>query len=907
MSLSNSILEKIIKYKNNCNHEEQLRIYGKKNKSYFYCYDCNNIILIINDKSYTTLKYLIDDEDINYNLEFDPVIATKLMIKRHEEQMKYINDKLVLLFSNNDFENNSNLSNNNSNNNSSLSKTENLDDSGITNIDEAERIEKEKELKNNKNINNKSNIDDSLKNDKIFRKFNYNAKNFDKYDKKRNTILNYINKLYLKLKYNDNSFYLCLYLSDIYLSKFYSDNIKEKDLFLIILGFFLISSKYIEDDIFEPELQLFCNIEKSILLTLDEIRSSEVQCLHLINYNFYLYSPYDWLNTLLSNGIVFENEIKEEKEIENIYNYTQELLVLITTKTYYFKYSSIQIALSIIQLSRDKFLKKNKFSEKLFKLLISLYGFEFKDYEECYNIIKQDLEDNESDEEENDNTKSNINLNNNNKRNKNYNTNINNIDIKKNRSNDILNEGNTINLNITERINKFKINLNSNKVRKYINSEHNLASTINNNKTKYTLNAISNKTKFSIFKNKIKSRDKSLPNNLVNVFNNNFKNLTTNTLTNESNDNSSFNIANYNTSETKKNLMKEGYKMNKHFIIKGKNEKENKHLNIDKPNKLSIKKNNHNINNINFINNININNEIINLYTGNKLKKLNEDIISGLNFNFIHKINKNNNKNYNIGINKNNISLIKKTLFDLNKKNKGEKNDIKINNKIKEDNKSDIINIPNTQNIIPINNDKNSIKSNKFNKNNKQKYKTHILLDMANNINGNIIYNKNDDENIIIPTEKENKSCNKYTFNGYNNLNNNKKAFKINLNGKNEIKVMNTNININLNNQISSRKFKINFRDIVNKKISKEKEKNYISKDNDKYKTINYNNDNSKNKLRNNKTNILSDNIGINNKMIEKNTIFKNKIINYKNLDNIDSKLPILNLNKKSFLSLNKK
>ena len=40
--------------------------------------------------------------------------------------------------------------------------------------------------------------------------------------------------------------------------------------------------------IFEPELQMFSNAEKTILVTMDEIRSSEVQCLTLINHNLYI-------------------------------------------------------------------------------------------------------------------------------------------------------------------------------------------------------------------------------------------------------------------------------------------------------------------------------------------------------------------------------------------------------------------------------------------------------------------------------------------------------------------------------------------------------------------------------------------------------------------------------------------
>ena len=52
----------------------------------------------------------------------------------------------------------------------------------------------------------------------------------------------YINKLCTKLKYNDISFYNTLYLADTYLSRIFSEDITERELFLVVLGFFLISS-----------------------------------------------------------------------------------------------------------------------------------------------------------------------------------------------------------------------------------------------------------------------------------------------------------------------------------------------------------------------------------------------------------------------------------------------------------------------------------------------------------------------------------------------------------------------------------------------------------------------------------------------------------------------------------------
>ena len=367
--------------------------------------------MLDNDKIYCTYKTLMDDEDFDDEIELDPISVVRLMLKRQEEQTKNINDKFSSYYDNEKNENETSINNNEKKDNSDdiksikeSVKSKKFNDSELTNIDDLEY--KEEDKKNcNKNINDYLNFE--LRNEKIkFTKLNFNEEVLKKYEKNRNRILFYVHKLCTKLKYNDCSFYLCLYLLDTYLSRFYSDDITQKELFLVILGFFLISAKYIENDIFEPELQIFCNIEKSMLLTIDEILTSEVQCLTLINYNLYLYSVYDWLNILLSNGILFEDELKDKDEIGDIYIYTQKLLTVITSKSYFYKYTSAQIAFSLIQLSREKYLSHNvELSKKLYKLLISIYGIELSDYEECYKVIKNDLdkyyEDEEEEEEEN--------------------------------------------------------------------------------------------------------------------------------------------------------------------------------------------------------------------------------------------------------------------------------------------------------------------------------------------------------------------------------------------------------------------------------------------------------------------------------------------------------------------------
>ena len=104
MSLSNMLANKIIK--NHCNHEEQDSNNNLYNNSYFYCYKCNNIILIDKDKLFCTYKLLFYEDDLNEKIEIDPIKIVQLIIQRQEEQNKDIIDRLVLNYSNNDESNN---------------------------------------------------------------------------------------------------------------------------------------------------------------------------------------------------------------------------------------------------------------------------------------------------------------------------------------------------------------------------------------------------------------------------------------------------------------------------------------------------------------------------------------------------------------------------------------------------------------------------------------------------------------------------------------------------------------------------------------------------------------------------------------------------------------------------------
>ena len=237
-------------------------------------------------------------------------------------------------------------------------------------------------------------------------------KSINIYLKYRNLILLKLQKLMKTFDYCDMIFYQCLYYLDLYLSHDLTDDYSEKKVLYNLIGYFLISVKFKENDIYEPSLDSFFDLSQGIYFSMDKIAYYEVLCLKNINYNVFAYSAYDWVSQLDANGIVFNCELNNANEVilikghrhsllNTINKYTIKLLLNLTSKGLFFKYCPMYIAMSIIQIAREKYIDKNFIKEKLFFKLINLYGVKFEDYKKCYEEILSEIGDDNHESEKN--------------------------------------------------------------------------------------------------------------------------------------------------------------------------------------------------------------------------------------------------------------------------------------------------------------------------------------------------------------------------------------------------------------------------------------------------------------------------------------------------------------------------
>ena len=250
----------------------------------------------------------------------------------------------------------------------------------------------------------------------------FNIGKDDKYMKEKavkaiNVYLKYRKMLLLKLQklmktfdYCDMIFYQCLFYLDTFLSHEITEDFSEKKILYYLIGYFLVAVKFKETDIYEPSLDSFFDLSKGIYLSMDKIAYYEIICLRSINYNVFSYSAYDWISQLISNGIIFNCEVNNNNEIiivkghrhslvNTINKYAIKLLLSLTAKSIFFKFSPMHIALSLIQIAREKYIDPAMINEKLFSKLINLYGFKQNEYKKCYEEIKADLKDINSENE----------------------------------------------------------------------------------------------------------------------------------------------------------------------------------------------------------------------------------------------------------------------------------------------------------------------------------------------------------------------------------------------------------------------------------------------------------------------------------------------------------------------------
>lgn len=149
-----------------------------------------------------------------------------------------------------------------------------------------------------------------------------------------------------------------------------------------------------------PDLSTFTSSNAHYYYNIKDVRKYEEFCLKCLNYKLGCYTAYSILRYFLNLGIVFEDEFEifidsesnsERSDISScrdtiglIYSYSYDLIKTIIKDNKSLLFNQMQLALSIIVLTRDNF----KFEKEKTKLLLIIYGYDYNYFSECMNYCR---------------------------------------------------------------------------------------------------------------------------------------------------------------------------------------------------------------------------------------------------------------------------------------------------------------------------------------------------------------------------------------------------------------------------------------------------------------------------------------------------------------------------------------
>lgn len=162
---------------------------------------------------------------------------------------------------------------------------------------------------------------------------------------------------------------------------------------LNVIVCFILAGKFSEIDAYPFSYSNFNSSNNEFTYDSEEIAENEISVLQKLNYNLNDISAFDVLMSFIHCGFIFENEMLDEDELNDIYKYTFSLLAKLIISDVFCKFDSYAIAFSIIHFAR-KYFSVQKGNLKYLKFL---FGIHLSEYKDCFIYIKNYLRENDND------------------------------------------------------------------------------------------------------------------------------------------------------------------------------------------------------------------------------------------------------------------------------------------------------------------------------------------------------------------------------------------------------------------------------------------------------------------------------------------------------------------------------
>ena len=163
--------------------------------------------------------------------------------------------------------------------------------------------------------------------------------------------------------------------------------ISKYDFELNVIACFILAGKFSELDAYPFDYKLFTSKNGEFIYNVEDIQNAEISVLKQLNYDLSDITTFEILLGFLHCGIVFEEEVYDINELNDVYYYTLKLLAKLVVSHVFIKFDPYSIAFSIIHFAR----KYYNIEIGSLKYLKFLYGIHLVEYSDCFMYIKNYL------------------------------------------------------------------------------------------------------------------------------------------------------------------------------------------------------------------------------------------------------------------------------------------------------------------------------------------------------------------------------------------------------------------------------------------------------------------------------------------------------------------------------------
>jgi hypothetical protein len=216
----------------------------------------------------------------------------------------------------------------------------------------------------------------------------------EEYTNTRASLIDLVKDYIIEYSYSTRTYFLTIFIIDyLHANHSYKDVISRLKPDLLVLGSFLIAVKFLEDDAYPPSLDTFPSKKNpNLYYALNEVRKYEGIIIILMNFKLDYFTSYYLLETILSHGVVFTNELTSielsdkkacKDKLKRLYKLAIDINKLFIEDITSLEYDMFEIAATCVVMSKELM----KFEVSWNPELEKLYSLDLNSLSNCYNAI----------------------------------------------------------------------------------------------------------------------------------------------------------------------------------------------------------------------------------------------------------------------------------------------------------------------------------------------------------------------------------------------------------------------------------------------------------------------------------------------------------------------------------------